>query len=246
MLEARFVEESGEDVGVEDRLAAAEDLDPRHPLLRRPLDEFARLFRRVDRTAVPRAGAGEDERDEARRDDLVARAAVALVDAPVGAVAAARLADRGDAVRHPEFEDVLRARPLFLAAGVAVHVDEAGEHVHAGQVDLFGRVLRPPLGFDRHLREADTADLLDAVLLDDDVDRSDRRSAGAIDQRGSAEDQPIVWSGALVWPPIRRVAPGCSGSALPATIMKSTAPSAAVARALRRARSRANAMNAAA
>src|SRR5207244_17602 len=170
---------------------AGEDLQSVEALPRRPLRELPGLLRRVDRTAVPRAAHGEDVRDDARRDDLVARAAVALVQAPVGAVTAARLAHRGDAVPEPELVDVLRGRPLLRAAGVAVHVDEAGQHPEVAAVDLLRRAGRPSLRLDRDQRRTDDADLADAVPLDDDVGRPDRRCAGAVDDGGAADDEPL-------------------------------------------------------
>src|SRR6266851_6328112 len=78
-----------------------EDLESVGAFLRDELHEFASLFGCVDRAAVPRTLAREDVRDEARRDDLVFRAAVALMETPVDAVATSRLAHGGDAVRHP-------------------------------------------------------------------------------------------------------------------------------------------------
>ena len=133
--------------------------------------------------------AREDVRKEAGRDDLVARAAIALVQAPVDSVAASRLANARHAVRHPQLEHVLRRRPLLFAAGVTMHVDEARQHPDSGAVDLLHRIFRPSFGLDRHLRVADAAHLADAVSFDDDVDRPDRRRARAIDERHAADDE---------------------------------------------------------
>ena len=62
--------------------------------------------------------------------------------APFDAVAAARIADRRDAVAHPELVDVLGRHALILAADVAVHVDQPGQHVVSAQVDLAPARLR--------------------------------------------------------------------------------------------------------
>ena len=199
-----FVDEGGEDFRVEDRVAGAEDFDSVRALLRNPLHELARLFRAVDRTAVPLLAIGEDVGKEPRCDDLVARAAVAFVQTPIDAVAASRLAHAGDAVRHPQLEHVLGGRPLLLAAGVAVHVDESGEHPDARAVDLLDRILRPGLRLDGHLRKADAAHFADAVAFDDDVHRSDRRRSGAVDERDRADDEPRPR-------PFAFVAIGCEG-----------------------------------
>ncbi len=48
---------------------------------------------------------------DARRDDLVALAALLDVDQPFDRMPAAKVADRGDTVRHPELQDIVRAAP---------------------------------------------------------------------------------------------------------------------------------------
>jgi hypothetical protein len=81
-----------------------------------------------------------------------------------------------------------------------VHVDEAGEGVHALDIQLavVGLGLRPVLGIDRHPWRADTLDLDDAVALDDDIDRAARWRPGAVDQGSTAQDEPIEGPLALV------------------------------------------------
>jgi hypothetical protein len=72
-----------------------------------------------------------------------------------------------------------------------VEIDETGQHVHAGRVDLVIG-LRRPVGPQRHPRRAGVANRRDAVVLDDDVDRAARRSAGAVDQHRAADDHRLV------------------------------------------------------
>ena len=204
-LLARFVEQRRQDLRIEDVVAAGENLQPVHPLLLRPLRELARLFRRIDRAAVPVSAQRHHVRDDARRNDLVARAAIALVDAPVHAVAASRLAHGRHAVRHPQLEHVLRGRALVGSAGVTMQVDETRQHVEIRRVDLFRRVLRPVLRFDRDLRKSDASDLPDAIAFDDDVHRTDRRRAGSVDERGAADDQPLKRTFAFISATIRCV-----------------------------------------
>src|SRR5262249_42569528 len=81
VLLVRLVEKRGEDVGIEHRVAAAQNLDAGRAFLRHPLHELARLLGRIDAAAVPHLLAREDERHDTRRDDLVLRAAIALVKA---------------------------------------------------------------------------------------------------------------------------------------------------------------------
>src|SRR5712671_6059641 len=93
-----------EDFGIEDGIAGAEDLETVGAFLRNPLRELAGLLGTVDRSAVPLLPIGEDVGKEARRYDLVSCAALALMQAPVDAVAASRLAHARHAVRHPQLE----------------------------------------------------------------------------------------------------------------------------------------------
>ena len=126
-----------------------------------------------------RVGREEDVRKDARRGDLVLLAALLLADAPLDAVAATGIADRRDAVAHPQFVDVLGRHALLFPADVAVHVDEARHHIVAAQVDLAsaGRELRPLRLFLVPAGRADRHDLHDAIALDDDVGRAERRRA---------------------------------------------------------------------
>ena len=49
-------------------------------------------------------------------------------------------ANGGDAVTQPQLVDVLGRRALGLSADVAMQVDQAGQHVLAGDVDLVAAV----------------------------------------------------------------------------------------------------------
>jgi len=69
-----------------------------------------------------------------------------------------------------------------------MHVDEPRQHPETGAVDLLDRILRPRFRLDEDLRKPDATHLADAVPLNDDVDRPDRRRAGAVDLRHPADD----------------------------------------------------------
>src|SRR5215813_5355758 len=185
----RFVEQGAQDFGVEDRIAA-DDFEAVGPFLLRPADVFAREFRRGDLALVPthtRADVDED----ARRDYLIPRAALALAERPIDAVARAGIADGSHAVRHPQLVDVFGGRPLREAADVRVAIDEARQHVHPGGVDLLHAFVRAVRFFDGYLGIAHALDLFDPVVFDDDVDGAYRRSSRAVDHRRSANDQPL-------------------------------------------------------
>ena len=85
-----------------------------------------------------------------------------------------------------------------------VHVDEPRHDVHPGRIDLLHAAGRAPALIDRDLRHADPDDVDDLVPLDDDVDRTSRRTTGAVDQRGAANDESLKRSLALARPPSRR------------------------------------------
>src|SRR5690606_38380904 len=123
-----------------------------------------------------------------------------LRGAPLDAVATARVAHRGDAVRQPQLVDVFGGHALLVAADVAVHVDEAWQHVVAAQVDLVAarHQRRPRLRVDRRVGGADDLHPGDAVAFDDDVHRAVGRRAGAVDHGHSAQDQLRPGTVALV------------------------------------------------
>jgi hypothetical protein len=106
------------------------------------------------------------------------------------------IAHGGDAVAHPQLEDVLRGRALLEAADVAVHVDEARHHVAAREVDLLAvrLELRALGGVDGHPREAHVANVRDAVALDHDVHRTEGGCPRAVDEGHAAQDQLLPGS----------------------------------------------------
>src|SRR5690606_2872555 len=134
----------------------------------------------------------------------VANTAFRFRQTPVQTVATAGFAHGGDAVRQPQLVDVFGRRSLLAAADMAVHVDEAGQHVVAFQVDLATAFfeLRPPLRIDGHAGIADTGDAFDTVAADDDVQRPVGRCAGAVDDGDAAQDQlrirPLAFAGGAI------------------------------------------------
>ena len=127
---------------------------------------------------------------EARRGDLVPAAAFLLAQVPLQRPGG-HAARRRDAVRHPQFVDVLRTRRLGHAARVDVQVDQSRQHPGTGEIELAVGVLRPPALVDLGVGHAEALDLLDPVALDDDVDRAHRRRAGAVDHHDAAQDQAV-------------------------------------------------------
>ena len=197
LVQLRLAEQRGHDVGTlraELEAVDAVGLAPAHPL--------ARLLRRLDRAAIP-AGARTLVVDDARGDDLVARAPRLLADGE-RVVGKRDAGDGGDAVRHPQLVGVLRVRVLGRSARVHVVVDEAGHHVHAGGVDLLIGVLRRPVRPRRDSGRAGAANRVDAVAGDDDVDGTDRRGAGAVDHDGVADDERLERAASFARLPRRR------------------------------------------
>ena len=141
-------------------------------------------------------------REDPRRDDLVLRRQLALVQVPVHR-SARHAADGGHAVHHPQLVDVFGIARL-AAAAVHVRVDEARHQVHAGAVDLLGALRRPAAFVDRHAGEADADDVGDAVVLDHDVHRPARRRAGAVDDGDAANHQAIERAFAVAGLAVRR------------------------------------------
>ena len=113
----------------------------------------------------------------------------ARFEAPVHAVHASRVADRGDAVREPEFVDVFRWGALVDATLVCVGIHEAGQEVHPGGVDFLRGALRTTLRPDGYLGVADGRHRRDPVVLDDHVRWAERRRAGAVDDGHATDDQ---------------------------------------------------------
>src|SRR6185312_1888198 len=78
-------------------------------------------------------------------------------------------------------------------AGMAVAIDEARRHPLAAAVDLVigGFARAGPIA--RHFLQAD-----DAAIFDHDVDRADRRCAGAVDDGGAAQCKALERTNAAV------------------------------------------------
>ena len=92
---------------------------------------------------------------------------------------------------------VLGVGGLLCVAVVDVSVDEAGEKVHAGAIDLPGSFCWAAFFFDGHVRGADGDDVGDAAVLDDDVHRALRGCAGSVDDGDAADDEAIVGTAAV-------------------------------------------------
>ena len=75
---------------------------------------------------------------------------------------------------------------------MAVHVDKAGQDIHAGGVDLARRIPRLAIRFELETGRSGGADFGDAIALDDDIDRPARRRTIALDHRHAANDQFAV------------------------------------------------------
>src|SRR5690606_17635393 len=122
----------------------------------------------------------EGEWKNAGRRDLVAFAPARFTGAPLDTVAAAGIANGGDAVAHPELVDIFGGNALLAAPDVTVHVDEAGQDVVAAQIDLAAAGLelgpaRIQLGA---ARRTHGHDIYDAIAFDDDIRRAEGGRAG--------------------------------------------------------------------
>ena len=145
---------------------------------------------------------------DARGRDIILFAFGLVLERPIEPVHASRVAHRRDAVTHPELQHILGRRALRGAPRVAVHVDQAGKHVHSGKIEdlVTGIGLGPIPLFYRHSREADALDLRDPVPLDHDVHGTGRRGACAVDQVDAAENQAL--KGSLPFSSRRRLGNG--------------------------------------
>jgi hypothetical protein len=94
-------------------------------------------------------------------------------------------------VAHPQLVDVFGRHALIFAADVPVHVDDAGQHVVAAQIDFPApaRELRA-LGLDACAAgRADRHHVHDAVALDHDVGGAERRRTGTGHDGDVAQDE---------------------------------------------------------
>ncbi len=105
---------------------------------------------------------------------------------------------------HPQLVTVFGLRRLGVAAGMRMHVDDAGHDVGTVRIDLARRILRAFLVVDRQSRITDRLDLGDTVVLYDDIHRPDRRGAATVDQCGAADNQPCERSLAFAGLAVRR------------------------------------------
>src|SRR5262249_33495761 len=157
---------------------------------------FARGFRRVHRAFVP-AAARSLIVEDARRDDLITGAALLLLDRELMGGERNAAHSRHD-VRQPELVWIFRVGVLGLPARVRVNVNEPGQYVHPGGVNLVVGVLRLAILTLRQTGRAGAANTVDPVVFDDDVHGALRRRAGSINQDGAADDQSLEWPPALV------------------------------------------------
>ena len=182
-----------------DRRRIVEELDAVIALRRRPAHEGARLLGRVDRAAAPDV-AEHDIGEQPRRDDACCRGCAAGRDSDMlsGPVIEADAAHRGDAVREPEPVAVGGVRRLVRIAIMAVDVDEAGQHVHAGRVDLAVGVARAR-GSARSGRPGVPAPAMLSIRLPAMTMSTGPRGGAprAVDQRRAADDEPAIGAFAL-------------------------------------------------
>lgn len=184
-LAARLVQRGPQDV-----CRCRDELHARRARALDGANALACLLGRVDRSRF--LGSEERIHVNARPGDLVGIEEALdlhfLLERPV-------VADRapgGHAVGEPELQHVFRRHvlPRVLVMDVQVRVDEAGQHVHAREVELAAAVERRTIvRIDRQQRGTDAANGRDAIVLDDDVDGAARRGAGAVDQVHAAQDQ---------------------------------------------------------
>ena len=179
-----------------------EQLDPVIALAGRPAHPGPRLLRRGDVAEIP-AVAQRHEGEQPRRDDCIFAAALAIAQRHVAGTGIERQAAHGrDAVGEPQPIAIGRVGRLLGIAIMAVDVDEAGQDVHSGRIELAVGAARRAIRRQRQARRARAVDALDAVAGNDDVDRPARRRAAAVDQRDSADDQPAEGPLALARLPV--------------------------------------------
>ena len=135
---------------------------------------------------------------DARRDDLVARAALLDPDEPFDRTAAAELAHGSDAVGHPQLQYVVGRHLLLVRKAVQMHVsvDEAGQDVVAGEIDLIVATLCALARVDGAGR-ADGTNLGDPVLRQHEVIRSLRGRARSVDDDHVAQHDARIRPRAL-------------------------------------------------
>jgi hypothetical protein len=76
---------------------------------------------------------------------------------------------------------------------MAVEVDEPRQQIFAGRVDLLAAIQgRAPVRHDRKARIADGHNFRYAIVLDDDIDRSEGGRARSVDQGRAPDDKTVV------------------------------------------------------
>ena len=182
-----------------DLLGSTEKFDPGSAHLLNPANPFPGLLRSIDGPCF--AGIESRIHFDARAGDLVCGEPFGHVDFPGRAMTAADRAAGGDAMGQPEFEDVVRRHILagLLRVEVQMRVDEAGQQVHARNIDLPAAVQwRTVVGIDLEPGIADDIYFGDAVVFDDDIYRSLGGGAGAVDHVGAAQNQAFERTFAFV------------------------------------------------
>ncbi len=108
-----------------------------------------------------------------------------------------------DAVGHPQLERVLGLGRLRRTAHMHVQVHKTRQQIHARAVDL---VLRGgwTIRAQRHAWCAGTPNGCDAIVLDDDVHRAERRRSGAVDDHDAANHQCLERADPFIGPPVWR------------------------------------------
>ena len=96
-----------------------------------------------------------------------------------------------NAMPQPQLVGVLGLGCLGGAARVRMRVDNARHDVRTVCIDFVGRVLGARVLVDVETRVADTHDVLDPVLLDDDVHRPNRRRTRSVNEGCTANDEPL-------------------------------------------------------
>ena len=152
---------------------------------------FPSFLRRSDglRTALAEPNVGFD----AGSGNLVLGALLLVQQIPIESIAAPWIADGGDAMPHPELENILCRCSLARSTDVSVRVHQSRQHVHTLDIELsVSRSLpRSSLGIDGNARETHALYLRDSVTFHHDIDRSDRRRTAAIDECRAAQNQSV-------------------------------------------------------
>src|SRR5699024_5076506 len=124
---------------------------------------------------------------------LILSTALLLAEGPVHAVKGARLPNGSDAVAHPELIHIFSGRSLGYAAGVGMHINKAGQQVHALGLQYFRIFISLSAAFFiyRHTRIAYRLDGSNTVAFNYYIHRALRGRAGAIYQHHAADDESV-------------------------------------------------------